>query len=93
MLAAALVLVALGTTFLVRTKPPHVQKGKAPAVAIRRRVLVAERERGRSRAIKHIGDRVRKPARASPSALDNVRAGTSESTTGSSRSGAGDEAV
>ncbi len=31
-LAAALVLVAFGTTFFIRTETPHVRKGKAPVV-------------------------------------------------------------
>jgi len=45
-LAAALVLVALGATFLIRTETRHNLKGKAPAATAvaRRRVLVAERE-------------------------------------------------
>lgn len=86
-LAAALVLVALGMTFLVRTEPPHVWKGKAPAAVARRRVLIPERERGRSRTVKHIGDRLRKPA------LNNASAGAGVSTASSSRAGPGDEAV
>jgi hypothetical protein len=87
-LAAALVLVALGTTFLVRTEPPHVWKGKAPAAAARPRVLMPERERGRSRTIKHIGDRLRKPP-----APNNVSAGASASTASSYRVGPSEEAV
>lgn len=86
-LAAALVLVALGTTFLIRTEPPHVWKGKAPAAMARRRVLIPERERGRSRTVKHIGDRLRKPA------PNSVSAGASASTASSSRAGPGDDAV
>jgi hypothetical protein len=92
-LAAAFVLMALGTTFLVRTEPPHVWKGKAPAAVARSRVLMPERERGRSRTIKHIGDRLRKPPRAGVPAPDNVSAGASASTASSSRVGPGDEAV
>ncbi|KAI9510741.1 MFS general substrate transporter [Russula earlei] len=92
-LAAALVLVSLGSTFLVRTEPPRVWKGKAPAVAARHRILAPERERGRSRAIKHIGDRIRKPARGSAPAPNNVGARAGESTAFSSHAGPSDEAV
>jgi len=96
-LAAALVLVALGATFLIRTEtlPTGNLKGKAPAATAvaRRRVLVAERERGRSRAIKHIGDRFRKPARTSASVPDHVGAGTSETTACSTSAVQSDEAV
>ncbi|KAF8490146.1 MFS general substrate transporter [Russula emetica] len=48
-LAATLVLMAFGTTSFIRTELPHVRKGKAPAEAPRRPVLIPERERGRSR--------------------------------------------
>jgi len=100
-LAAALVFVALGTTFLVRTEPSHVWKGKAPAVVPRRRgviLAVPERERGRSRAIKHIGDRIRKPARGSASTPNsnpdhNAGARESESATASSLAGPSHEVV
>jgi len=92
-LAAALVLVALGATYLVRTEPPRVLKGKAPAVSTRRRVLVAERERGRSRAVKHIGDRLRKPPRPSAPAPNHLSAEANNGTASSSRAGLGDEAV
>ena len=91
-LAAALVLMAFGTTFFVRTEPPLVWKGKAPAVA-RRQVLMPERERGRSRTIKHIGDRLRKPPSASASAPSDVGTGASASMASSSRTGPGDEVV
>lgn len=83
-LAAALVLVALGATFLVRVETRRNLKGKAPVVAARRRILVAERERGRSREIKHIGDRFRKPQRKSARASNGVGAGTSKAATCSS---------
>ncbi|KAH9959658.1 major facilitator superfamily domain-containing protein [Russula dissimulans] len=100
-LAAALVFVTLGTTFLVRTEPPHVWKGKAPAVAPRSRGVVPtvhERERGRSRAIKHIGDRIRKPARGSVPAPNsnsdhNIGARGSESAPVPSRVGSSYEVV
>jgi hypothetical protein len=92
-LAAALVLVALGATFLVRTEPPRVLKGKATAVSARRRILVAERERGRSRAVKHIGDRVRKPPRPSAPAPNHLSAEASNGTASSSRARLDDEAV
>jgi len=58
-LAAALALAALSATFLVRAETRRNVKAKAPAVAARRRILVAERGRWRSREIKHIGDRFR----------------------------------
>ena len=86
-LAAALVLVALCTTFFVRNEPPQVWKGKAPAAAARRRLLMPERERGRSRTVKHIGDQLRKPT------SNNVGAGASTSTASSSRAGPSGEAV
>jgi hypothetical protein len=92
-LAAALVLVALGTTFLVRTEPPHVWKGKAPAAAARPRVVMPERERGRSRTIKHIGDRLHKPQRACVPSPNIVSLGASASTASSSRVGPSGEAV
>jgi hypothetical protein len=88
-LAAALVFIALGVTFLVRTEPPRRWKGKAPAVAARRRVRVPERERGRSRAVKHIGDRIRKPARSLVAAPDTVNAEASQSTASCSGSSVG----
>jgi len=94
-LAAALVLVALGATFLIRTETRHNLKGKAPAATAvaRRRVLVAERERGRSRAIKHIGDRFRKPARTSAPVPNHVGAGTNETAACSTSAVQSDEAV
>ena len=94
-LAAALVLVALGATSLIRTETRHISKGKAPAAAaaVRRRILIAERERGRSRTIKHIGDQVRKPARTSTRAANDVSTGTSESVTCSTLAVQSDEAV
>jgi hypothetical protein len=53
-----------------------------------------ERERGRSRAVKHIGDRLRKPPRASGPAPDHLSAREQvASTASSSRAGPGDEAV
>lgn len=93
--AAALVLVALSVTSLIRTETRRVSKGKAPAVPVRRRILVAERERGRSREIKHIGDRVRKPARTVTSALvpNNAGAGTSKTAPRSPLAVQGDGAV
>jgi hypothetical protein len=94
-LAAALVVVALGTTYLIRTETRHISKGKAPAAAaaVRRRILVAERERGRSRTIKHIGDQVRKPTRPSAPVPSNVVTGTSETSTCSTLAVQSDEAV
>jgi hypothetical protein len=92
-LAAALVLVAYATTSFIRTEPPHVRKVKAPAAAPRRPVLIPERERGRSRTVKHIGDRLRKPPLANTPTPNNVSVGPSASTASSSRVGLGDEAV
>lgn len=94
-LAAALVLVVLGATFLIRAETRRNLKGKAPAVAARRRIVVAERERGRSREIKHIGDRFRKPQRKPTHAPNNVGAGTSKAATCScsSRTVQGDDVV
>ncbi|SRR5258708_4774112 len=94
-LAAALVLVAFGTTFFIRTETPHVRKGKAPVVAPRRHrsVLILERERGRSRTVKHIGDRLRKPPLANATPLNNVSVEASASVASSSRVGLDDEAV
>lgn len=92
-LAAALVLVAFGITFFIRTAPPHVRKGKVPVTVPRRPVLIPERERGRSRTVKHIGDRLRKPPLANTATPNNVGVGPSTSTTSSSRVGQGDEAV
>jgi len=92
-LAAALVLVAFGTTYFIRTELPHVRKGKAPAAVPRRPVLIPERERGRSRTVKHIGDRLRKPPLANTPTPNNVSVGPSASTTSSSRVCLGDEAV
>jgi hypothetical protein len=92
-LAAALVLVAFVTTSFIRTEAPHVRKGKAPAVAPRRPVLIPERERGRSRTVKHIGDRLRKPPPANTPTPNHVSVGPSASTASSSRVGLGDEAV
>jgi hypothetical protein len=92
-LAAALVLVAFGTMSFIRTEPPHVRKGKAPAAAPRRPVLIPERERGRSRTVKHIGDRLRKPPLANTPTPNNVSVGPSASTASCSRVGLGDEAV
>lgn len=80
-LAAALVLVVLGATFLIRAETRRNLKGKALAVAARRRIVVAERERGRSREIKHIGDRFRKPQRKSAHAPSNVGMETSKAVT------------
>jgi len=80
-LAAMLVLVALGATFLIRAEMRRNLKGKGPAVAARRRILVAERGRGRSQEIKHIGDRFREPQRKSAHALNDVGTGTSEAAT------------
>jgi hypothetical protein len=93
-LAAALVLVAFGTTFFIRTETPHVRKGRVPAVAPRRHrpVLILERERGRSRTVKHIGDRLRKPPLAN-APLNNVSVEASASVASSSRVGLDDEAV
>ena len=85
-------LLAFGTTFFVRTEPPLVWKGKAPAVP-RRQALMPERERGRSRTIKHIGDRLRKPPSTSGSVPSDVGTGASASMASSSRTGPGDEAV
>jgi hypothetical protein len=101
-LAAALVFVAFGITYFIRTEPPpQVRKGKAPAAAAprcpRRPVLlIPEWERGRSRTVKHIGDRPRKPPLANTATANNVSVGPSASTTASSsRVGLGlaDEAV
>jgi hypothetical protein len=94
-LAAALVLVAFGTTFFIRNAPPHVRKGKAPAAsaAPRRPVLIPQRERGRSRTVKHIGDRLRNPPHANTATLNNVNVGPSASTASSSCVGLADEAV
>ncbi|KAH9972761.1 major facilitator superfamily domain-containing protein [Lactifluus volemus] len=90
-LAAALVFVALSATFLIRTEPPRRWKGKAPAVAVatRRRVRAAERDRGRSRVVKHIGDRTRKPARPLVPTPDSVSAAASQSTASCSSSSLG----
>ena len=70
-------------------------KGKAPAVAARRRILVAECERGHSREIKHIGDRFRKPQRKSARASNDVGTGTSKAATCScsTRTVQGDDVV
>ena len=95
-LAAALVLVALGATFLIRAETRRNAGGKAPAVAARRRVLVAGRERERSREIKHIGDRFRrKPQRKSAHAPNNVGTGSSKAATCScsTRTVQGDDVV
>ena len=94
-LAAALVLVALGATFLIRAETRRNVKGKAPVVAARRRILVAERERGRSREIKHIGDRFRKPQRKSARASNDVGTGSSKAATCScsTRTAMGDDVV
>jgi len=94
-LAAALVLVALGATFLIRAETRRNVKGKAPAVVARRRILVAERERGRSREIKHIGDRFRKPQRKSARASSDVGTGSSKAATCScsTRTVQGDDVV
>jgi len=88
-LAAALVLVAFGTTFFI-SEIPHVRKGKAPTAVAppRRPVLIPERERGRSRTVKHIGDRLRKPPLTCPPAP-----ATNDVSVGPSASTAGDEAV
>ncbi|KAI0259888.1 major facilitator superfamily domain-containing protein [Gloeopeniophorella convolvens] len=84
-LAGALVFIALLATFLVRAEPPRGRKGKAPASAVPyRREPLPERERGRSRIVKHVGDR----ARIAPP----ISASTSESsasTSDASGSGAG----
>ena len=84
-LAAALVLVAFTATFFVRPEPQRANKGKAPAVVApgRRRVLVADLERGRSRVVKHIGDRVRTPVRLHVPARDDISAAGSRETTAS----------
>jgi len=94
-LAAALVLLALGATFLIRAETRRNLKDKASAVAARRCILVAERERGRSREIKHIGDRFRKPRRKSACASNDVGTGTSKAATCSSptRTVQGDDVV
>ena len=92
-LAAALVLVAFGTTSFIRTEPLHVRKGKAPAVAPRRPMLIPERERGRSRTVKHIGDRLRKPALANTPTPNTMSVGPSASSASSSCVDPGDEAV
>jgi len=94
-LAAALVLVVLGATFLIRAETRRNLKGKAPAVAARRRILVAERERGHSWEIKHIGDRFRKPQRKSARAPNDVGTGTSKAATCScsTRTVQGDDVV
>jgi hypothetical protein len=96
-LAAALVLVALVATFFIRPEPQRVRKGKAPvAVAVaagRRRVLVSEFERGRSRVVKHIGDRVRKQARLHVPARDDTSAEGSETTASCSCPGLSDDVV
>jgi hypothetical protein len=101
-LAAALVLVAFGTTYFIRTEPPpQVRKGKAPTVVAPRGprrpvLLIPERERGRSRTVKHIGDRLRKPPLTNAPTPYNVSVGPSASTTASSSRaalGLGDEPV
>lgn len=94
-LAAALVLVAFAATFFVRPDPQRVSKGKArvAVAAGRRRVLVTEFERGRSRVVKHIGDRVRKQARLHVSARDDSSVGVSETTTSCSCPGLSDDVV
>ena len=94
-LAAALVLVAFVATFFIRPEPQRVRKGKAPVVvaAGRRRVLVTDFERGRSRVVKHIGDRVRKQARLHVPARDGTSTGPSETTASCSCPGMSDDAV
>jgi hypothetical protein len=94
-LAAALVVVALGATYLIRAETRHISKGKAPAAAaaVRRHILAAERERGRSRTIKHIGDQVRKPVRKSTPVPSNVGRGTSETASCSSLAIQSDDTV
>ena len=92
-IAAALVLVAFGTTFFIRTAPPQARKGKTPAIVPRRPVLIPERERGRSRTVKHIGDRLRKPPLANTAPPNNMGVGPSASTASSSRVDLGAEAV
>lgn len=81
-LAAAFVLVAFTATFFVRPEPHRAKKGKVPVAVVpgRRRVLVADFERGRSRVVKHIGDRVRTQARLHVPARDDTSAGGSEIT-------------
>lgn len=90
--AAALVLVAFVATFFVRLEPQRDRKGKAVAVG-RRRVLVADFERGRSRMVKHIGDRVRTEARLHVPSRDDVSAGGSETTASCSRPDPSDDVV
>ena len=86
---------ALGATFLIRAEARRNVKGKAPAVAARRRILVAGRERGRSREIKHIGDRFRKPQWKPVHASNDAGTGTSEAATCScsTRAVRGDDVV
>lgn len=81
-LAAALVLVAFTATFFVRLEPHRAKKGKAPVAVApgRRRVLVADLERGRSRVVKHIGDRVHTQARLHVPDRDETSVGGSEIT-------------
>lgn len=81
-LAAGLVLVAFSATFFVRPEPEHAKKGKAPVVVAkaRRRVVVADFERGRSRVVKHIGDRGRTQTRLHVPARDDISAVSGETT-------------
>jgi len=94
-LAAALVFMAFVATFFVRPEPRRIRKGKAPvAVAAgRRRVLVADFERGRSRVVKHIGDRVRTQARLHVPARDDISTWDSETTASCSCPGPSDDVV
>ena len=75
-------LVAFTATFFVRPEPQRVKKGKAPVVVTtgRRRVLVPEFERGRSRVVKHIGDRGRTQTRLHVPARDEISAESGEIT-------------
>ncbi|KAI0303849.1 major facilitator superfamily domain-containing protein [Multifurca ochricompacta] len=91
-LAAVLVLIALSATFFIRSEPPRGWKGKAPVDASRR-VLGPERERGRSRVVKHIGDRVRKPVGAPVPASRDASEEASESTFPCLFPGSTDDAV
>ena len=94
-LAAALVLVAFVATVFVRPEHPRDTKGKAPVViaAGRCRVPVTDFERGRSRVVKHIGDRVRTPARLHGPARDYTSTWDSETTASCSCPGLSDDVV
>jgi len=94
-LAVALVLVAFTATFFVRPEHQLTKKGKAPVVVAtgRRRVPVGDFERGRSRVIKHIGDRVRAQTRLHVPARDDYSVEDSETSPSCSCPGPSDDAV